>query len=88
MVTIPETGRALLKFSAPWCGPCKALSAVMKGIEIPMPVVEINIDEEYSLAEQYGVRGVPTVVIIDNGQEVARKVGNIPQAVLQQLVSS
>ncbi len=55
----------LLKFSADWCQPCKALAATIEGIDLPVPLEEMNIDEYQVLARTYGVRGVPTVILVD-----------------------
>jgi thioredoxin-like negative regulator of GroEL len=52
----------ILKFSADWCGPCKALSEWLKTIEHPFDIVEINIDGNREMIEQYGVRSVPTMI--------------------------
>lgn len=70
----------LMKFYADWCGPCKAVAQVMDTIEFPYPVVSVNIDEELQLAKSYGVRGVPTLILIDDDEErVKVHVGTITQ---------
>jgi len=66
------------KFSASWCGPCKALAPVMNEIKGNFSNVnfqDIDIDENFEMASQYGVRSVPTVIIENNGVEVNRFVG-------------
>ncbi len=66
------------KFSASWCGPCKALAPVMNEIKGNFSNVsfhDIDIDENFEIASQYGVRSVPTVIIENNGVEVSRFVG-------------
>jgi thioredoxin 1 len=66
------------KFSASWCGPCKALAPVMNEVKGQFSNVnfqDIDIDENFELASHYGVRSVPTVVIENNGKEVNRFVG-------------
>lgn len=54
----------LLKFEAPWCQPCKNLTKVLSGIEIPYEVEVINIDEDMAKAQKYNVRGVPTLILV------------------------
>lgn len=79
----------VLKFSASWCGPCKMLSMTIAGIkdEIPYPVEEIDIDENTELAQKYGIRGVPTLVLVNEDKEVKRKVGALTAPELKQFLS-
>ena len=67
----------VLKFYADWCGPCKALSSVIdEYYTLQIPVENIDIDKNRDAAIQYGVRSVPTCVVVDeNGTELRRKVG-------------
>lgn len=69
-----------LKFYATWCGPCKALSTVVESVKdkLPMPVEDIDIDEQFDIARQYNVRSVPTIIVVDDsGKEVKRAVGSM-----------
>ena len=72
---IPETGKVAVKFGASWCVNCKPLGAILETNPLSIPLVEIDIDEHPELAQQYNVRGVPTMVLVEDGQEVTRKVG-------------
>ena len=67
--------KELIKFHATWCGPCKSLSNIMKTIDVGMPVTECDIDDNMDQAAKYAVRGVPTVVLLEDGKEVKRFVG-------------
>ena len=63
----------LLKFSASWCDPCKMLSKTMDKMELPVPIESMDIDEYQVLARTYGVRGVPTVILVDaTGKAIKR----------------
>jgi thioredoxin 1 len=68
----------VLKFYAEWCGPCKAMTQVIKNAsdKITIPVEEIDIDAEIMTSVEYGVRSVPTMILVDeNGTELKRQVG-------------
>jgi len=67
-----------IKFYAEWCQPCKMLTRIMEDAadQITIPVDNIDIDKDMDTTITYGVRGVPTMVLVDeNGTEIGRKVG-------------
>jgi thioredoxin 1 len=68
-----------LYFSASWCGPCRTLGPIMNEVSQQIPVQKVDVDSEFELASQYNVRNVPTVVLLDSGQEVKRFVGVQPK---------
>lgn len=68
-----------LYFSAKWCGPCRMLGPIMEQVSQQIPVQKVDVDSEYELASQYGIRNIPTVVLLQNGQEVKRFVGVQPK---------
>jgi thioredoxin 1 len=66
------------KFSAAWCGPCKALAPVINEIKGQFPSVnfiDYDVDVAFNEATQYGVRSVPTVIIEKDGKEIERFTG-------------
>ena len=66
------------KFYAEWCGPCKMLTPIMekvKGNYSDISFRDINIDEDFEVAQKYFVRSVPTVIIENDGVEVGRFAG-------------
>ena len=66
----------VLKFSATWCGPCKMLARNLEDVQTNIPIENIDIDENQDAAMEYGVRGVPTMIMLDeNNTEVKRLVG-------------
>lgn len=70
--------KKILYFSAPWCGPCKQFAPIMEQIGQTVPVEKINVDEQSDLAATYGVRNVPTILILKNGQVAQKFVGVQP----------
>ena len=79
----------LIDFFADWCGPCKMLSPIIEQFakeNEKVKVVKINVDELPYLAVKYGVRSIPTLVVIKNGEEVNRSVGLIDKSEILELV--
>lgn len=69
--------KEFLYFSATWCGPCLQLGPTMSSLQREgYNVRKIDVDSDPNLPSQYNVRNIPTVVLLKNGQEVARRVGN------------
>ena len=78
----------LLDFYADWCGPCQMMKPVVEEFEKAHPdlkVTRVNIDEEEELAEKYGVSGIPCLVFLKDGEEVAREVGVVPAKKLEKI---
>ncbi|MNJ90533.1 Thioredoxin [compost metagenome] len=69
----------ILKFYSTTCGPCKMLAPVVKTVseENGVQVTDINIEDQFEIAEQYGVMKVPTLVFLKDGKEVDRVIGFI-----------
>ncbi|TPN87495.1 thioredoxin [Aquimarina algicola] len=69
----------LIDFYADWCGPCKMLSPILKEVKDEMgeriKVIKIDVDKNQSLAAQYQVKGVPTMLLFKNGQQLWRQSG-------------
>ena len=65
----------ILRFTAEWCQPCKALAKNIESANIQIPIQVIDIDAESELALEYGIRSVPTMIMLDGNTEVKRKSG-------------
>ena len=67
--------KRILRFTASWCGPCKMLAKNMETAAIEMPVEVVDIDVHSDLATEYGIRSVPTLVMLEGNIEVKRMTG-------------
>lgn len=65
----------LLKFEADWCGPCKSLTKTMEEIEFPFPIERIDIDKNRDAVIEYGIRGVPHLILLDENNNIVKRVG-------------
>ncbi|MBE0391564.1 MULTISPECIES: thioredoxin [unclassified Flavobacterium] len=69
----------LVDFFATWCGPCKMLAPVLKevkdNLEERISIIKIDVDKNQQLASQYQVRGVPTMILFQNGKQLWRQSG-------------
>lgn len=80
--------KEVLKFSANWCGPCQALGMTLKSLEDnTIPIREVDIDEELDLAAKFGIRSVPTMVMLENGTEVKRVSGALPMTKVKEFLN-
>ena len=82
----------LVDFYADWCAPCKMMAPVLDELAREragqLLVVKVNSDQNPVSPQHFGVRGIPTLVLFRDGQEVGRQVGFAPKAHLTKLIDS
>ena len=76
--------KRILRFTASWCEPCKTLSMNLESANIELPIEVVDIDVHDDLAKEYGIRSVPTLVMLDENIEVKRMIGSKTVKELQE----
>ena len=78
--------KRVLRFTASWCGPCKSLAMNLENANLTLPIEVVDIDIHPEIAQEYGIRGVPTLVMMNENIEVKRLVGSKTINELQEWV--
>ena len=80
----------LVDFWAEWCGPCKALAPVVEELageyKDKVNFFKINTDQNRGTPANYGIRGIPTLILFKGGKVVGQEVGNVPRSRIEELL--
>lgn len=82
----------LVDFWAPWCMPCKMVAPILHEIQEEcqgsLKIVKINTDENQEVASNFGIMGIPTLILFNNGQEIDRVVGAVPKKKIMKMLEN
>jgi thioredoxin 1 len=90
-LALAENQVAVVDFWAPWCPPCRALAPAIEALADERPDVvvgKLDVDDHPSIAERYGIRNIPTVLVFRNGQLAERSVGLVSIGRLRALIDT
>lgn len=90
--TLPQEGVTLVDVWAPWCGPCRMIGPVIEKIATESNgrwnVVKIEADSNQDILMEYGIRSIPTLIVLKDGKEVHREIGFKQKEVLEGILEN
>ena len=87
---LKSSNLVLVDFWAEWCGPCKMIAPALEEISEEMnknlEIKKLNIDDNPKTPQEYGVRGIPTLILFKNGEKISEKIGVLPKSKITEWV--
>ena len=79
--------KKIVRFTATWCGPCKMLAKTLEDVKTEVPIEVIDIDAQPEIAAEFGIRSVPTLVMMEDNMATKRLVGNKTKQELEAFIN-
>ena len=91
--TVIESDKlSVIDFWAEWCGPCRAIGPVIEELAVQyegkVNIGKVNVDENPEISMRFGIRNIPTILFLKNGEVVDKQVGAVPKHLLEEKLKS